>query len=149
MSAARSSITSRGHDSRAIRVAISDATDAQPSYFRACTMLDAGSIGIQQRDRAARTNGGRSSHQRHTSVDNGWPQRGHCGDASSGSRDQHRLQTSPVSTGDMSLSHETQTRGSNRSSAPATKPRTGKGAKRVKPVTAASPPDPALAQTTF
>jgi hypothetical protein len=40
-------------------------------------MLDAGSMGIQQTDLTARTNGGRRSHHLHDPEEIGWPQRSH------------------------------------------------------------------------
>src|SRR5437773_12461306 len=110
-------------------------------------MLDAGSTGIQQSDLTARTNGGSSSHQRQVSVESGCPQRGHCGEGSSGSRDQHTPHTTPLSSEPMSLSQETHTRGSNRSNAPAPSDRTRDFAPALTPATAASPPGPARGQT--
>jgi hypothetical protein len=45
--------------------------------LRACTMDEAGSIGIQQTDLTARTKDGRRPHHWHAPVVNGCPQRAH------------------------------------------------------------------------
>src|SRR5689334_22702036 len=117
MSAVLSCTTSLGHDIRLIRSPRSAAITDQPSYLRAWTMLDAGSTGIQQTERTARTNGGRSSHQRQTLPCTGWPHRSHFGAASNGNLDQHRPHTTPVSSWPISRSQATQLLGRSSSSA--------------------------------
>jgi hypothetical protein len=58
--------------------------------LRECTIEDAGSIGIQQTDRTARTKDGRRLHHWHSPVASGCPQRPHCGDGRRGNLAQQR-----------------------------------------------------------
>ena len=132
-----------------MRSAISSATLDQPAYLSAWTMLEAGSTGIQQYDLTARTNGGSSSHHLHRLAANGCPQRPHCGDGSRTTRDQQRLHTTPVSMRERSCSHETQARGSSRSTTPASAARTHSRVRvSARATLAASPLDPARLRTT-
>lgn len=112
-SAARSATTSRGQASRAIRCAITSATDVQPSYLSAETIALLVGCGSQQYDRAARTNGASSGHTGHAPrTCRGCPQRAQCGAGSSGTRAQQRPQTTPASWSASKASHAAQARGS-------------------------------------
>src|SRR5688572_8994626 len=78
-------------------------------------MLSPDPAPIQHHERAARTNGGSSSHHLHECRPTGWPHRWQRGCGSSLARDQHCPHTMPSSPGGTSLSQETQQRGSSSS----------------------------------